>query len=282
MARPASIGSRRRLEVDAGAPQAVVQAEVRQHHLAGRDLGPQALAAPLALHAAHFEQVDEVGVERELQPHLDAARCRGCVRRMCSWQAPCHSSLARKMCSVPLASAGRPSSAGRSGFIRSIDQQAVGVLHRRAQVAAAARRRSAVPGATGNGCRCGTALPCPARAPGCRRSGRTSRRCASFFRTCGCSSALAEVAATYHLSPIWIFFGMRCFLLCGRPLGGDAARFHQFAVDLEVAPRHARGPRSAARTPGGSGGGRCGRCCVAAAMACSWFVDDEAGDAVHR
>ena len=32
----------------------------------------------------------------------------------------------------------------------------------------------------------------------------------SFFRTCGCSSVLAAVAATYHLSPIWIFCGMRC------------------------------------------------------------------------
>ena len=45
------------------------QAAIRQDDLVGRDFGLQALAAPLPLHAAHFEQVDEIRLERELQPH---------------------------------------------------------------------------------------------------------------------------------------------------------------------------------------------------------------------
>src|SRR6266498_1716103 len=68
----------------------------------------------------------------------------------------------------------------------------------------------------------------------------------SFFRTCGCSSVLADVAATYHLSPIWIFWGMRC--LSARPapayiaaagLRGDAC-IHQLAVNIQVVPGHDR------------------------------------------
>src|SRR5437868_10543064 len=64
----------------------------------------------------------------------------------------------------------------------------------------------------------------------------------SLLSTCGGSSERADVAATYHLSPIWIF----CVMVS--PLRGKQfrrGRDDPFAVDPQVAPRHAIGSEAA-------------------------------------
>ena len=70
-ARHARAGLRgHRLELHHGATRPLVQAEVAEHQRRGVALHLGALAAPLALHAAQLEHVDEVGIEPQLDLEL--------------------------------------------------------------------------------------------------------------------------------------------------------------------------------------------------------------------
>src|SRR4029078_873990 len=75
--------------------------------------------------------------------------------------------------------------------------------------------------------------PGPSTCTSPKRSNMT--KVSSFFSVCGLSSLRAEVAATYHLSPIWILSAM------SDSSGGVRVAVRQCAIDLEIAFRHHRG-----------------------------------------
>ncbi len=62
----------RAIEAQQGPPSLIVQPGVRQHDAVPADLGRMVLTGGLALAAAHFEKIGEIGGEMDGQP--DAAR----------------------------------------------------------------------------------------------------------------------------------------------------------------------------------------------------------------
>ena len=122
------------LELHARAPIAGIQPAVGQQHLVGpHHVGP-ALAAALADHAAHLEQVDEIGIEaqRELRTHRLAAMV-GDADVLVTRGLP--QQLGAEDVQRALGHAhGLPVGRAQVGVHQLDDQQAVVVLRARAQV----------------------------------------------------------------------------------------------------------------------------------------------------